>query len=296
MKTKGYHRPAFVAEVSSNHNCDLNRCLGLIDAAESIGCESVKFQLFRISELFAPEILESSEQHRRRKAWELPLRFLPQLSNYAHQKGILFACTPFYLEAVNHLLPYVDFYKIASYEILWSDLIAACAETGKPLVLSTGMATLEEIETAVSVFSTHGGQDLTLLHCVSGYPTPVQECNLSAIQTLRARFGCPVGWSDHSVSPAVLFRAIFKWEASLIEFHLDLDRTGAEFASGHCWLPGQIQEVIQTVRASITADGDGKKLPSPSEAADREWRTEPTDGLRPLTKIRSQWRNAECER
>ena len=189
----------------------------------------------------------------------------------------------------------MDFYKIASYELLWADLLSACAATGKPLVLSTGMATLEEIDQAVEVYHAAGGQELTLLHCVSGYPTPADQCNLAAIGSLSVRYGCPIGWSDHSVSEAVISRAVHHWGASMIEFHLDLDGCGDEFRSGHCWLPSQISPVIRRIRKAMLTDGNGEKIPMPSEMSDREWRADPSDGLRPYETVRRNWREKECD-
>lgn len=276
----------FVAEVSSNHQRDLARSLAFVDTAAAVGCDGVKFQLFKIDQLFAPEILARSEEHRRRRAWELPVEFLPSLAARCRQHNILFGCTPFYLEAVEELRPYVDFYKIASYELLWSDLLAACAGTGKPVALSTGMATLEEVQTAVTLLRQAGCQDLTLLHCVSGYPTPPEQCNLAAIETLRRACACNVGWSDHSASPAVIYRAVHRWQASMVEFHLDLDGTGDEYRTGHCWLPDQIAPVIRAIRLGLAADGDGQKVPLPSELSDRDWRADPSDGLRPMKWLR----------
>ncbi len=281
---------AFVAEVSSNHHRDLNRSLAFIDKAAEIGCSAVKFQLFRIRELFAPEILTKSEQHRQREAWELPVEFLSTLAKRCHERNVQFACTPFYLDAVNELLPYVDFYKIGSYELLWDDLLDAVAHTGKPVVLSTGMAALDEVRQAVDVLRSAGCQDLTLLHCVSSYPTPAKECNLAAIETLRQACDCPVGWSDHSVNPGVIYRAVHRWGAIMVEFHLDLEGKGAEYQTGHCWLPEQIRPVIEMVQIGFEADGSGKKVPSPGELPDRDWRTDPSDGLRPLLKVRNEWR------
>lgn len=282
--------PFFVAEVSSNHHRDLERCFRFIDTAAAVGCGAVKFQLFRIEELFAPEILEKSPAHRARKEWELPVEFLPPLSARCQQRGIQFSCTPFYLDAVEELQPHVDFYKIASYELLWSDLLSACARTGKPVVLSTGMATMDEIKTAVDTLRAAGCRDLTLLHCVSGYPTPIQQCNLAAIKTLSASFVCTTGWSDHSVSPAVIYRAVHRWNARMIEFHLDLEGEGDEFKTGHCWLPEQIKEVIAVTAAGLAADGAGEKIPAAAELPDREWRADPIDGLRPLKHVRENWR------
>jgi N-acetylneuraminate synthase len=278
--------PSFVAEVSSNHHRDLERCLEFIRTAAGIGCDAVKFQLFRVRELFAPEALRHDPKLLAREAWELPVEFLPDLARGCHEAGILFSCTPFYLEAVGELLPFVDFYKIASYELMWDDLLKACAGTGKPVVLSTGMATLLEIDHACSVLRGAGCQDLTLLHCVSAYPAKPEDCNLAAIATLQDACRCPVGWSDHSVEPGVIARAVHRWGASMIEFHLDLEGQGAEFAAGHCWLPEAMGEVIRSVRAGLRAEGDGEVRPAASELEEREWRADPSDGLRPTRLTR----------
>ncbi|MCH6559472.1 N-acetylneuraminate synthase family protein [candidate division KSB1 bacterium] len=276
----------FVAEVSSNHNRDLYRCLSFVEKSAGIGCSAVKFQLFKIDQLFAPEVLQTSVEHRRRKDWELPVEFLPELTKACRKANIQLACTPFYLKAVEELFPYVDFYKIASYELLWNDLLIECAKTDKPVVLSTGMATLQEIRNAVETLRTAGCKDLTLLHCVSGYPAPVAEANLAAIETLRHNFEVEVGWSDHTVTPGVIYRAVHRWQASMIEFHLDLEGLGAEFETGHCWLPNRIGHVIRTVNEGLLSDGIGEKLPTPSELPDRDWRADPEDGLRPLKRKR----------
>lgn len=279
----------FIAEVSSNHSKNLSRCILFIKKASEIGCSAVKFQLFKIDELFAPEILAKSKVHSNRRSWELPVEFLPELAQQCKNAGIQFSCTPFYLQAVDELFPYVDFYKIASYELLWEDLLIACAQTGKPVVLSTGMAVISEVQKAVDTLRSAGCKDLTLLHCVSGYPAPPVECNLASIETLRDRCNCPVGWSDHSVSAGVIFRAVHRWGASIVEFHLDLEGEGAEFKTGHCWLPEQIKVVIQTVQAGYHADGNGQKEPAPSEITEREWRADPGDGRRPLLHLRSNF-------
>ncbi|MHC4676866.1 MAG: N-acetylneuraminate synthase family protein [Planctomycetota bacterium] len=283
----------FIAEVSSNHNQDLDRCLEFIDVAAQIGCSGVKFQLFKVEELFTPEAIayqidQQGQSLDERRKWELPLSFLPAIAERCHNNGIEFLCTPFYLEAVKELEPYIDRYKVASYEMLWHDLVKACAETGKPVVLSTGMATLREVLRAVSVITETAFRDLTLLHCVSAYPTPRDQCNLRAIETLRDYVWPYVGWSDHSVDPAVIYRAAFWWDADMVEFHLDLDGDGPEFVYGHCWLPEQIAPVIAGVNAVSAMDGDGIKEPVESELPDRKWRADPSDGLRPLMSKREE--------
>ena len=282
-------RPLFIAEASSNHGRDLARAHAFVDAAADAGCDAVKFQLFKIDRMFAPEILSRSEKHRARRDWELPRAHLAPLAEHCLKRRIQFSCTPFYVEAVEELRPFVAFYKIASYELLVGDLLEACARTGKPIVLSTGMATMEEIVRAAKILRDHGARDVTLLHCVSAYPTPAREANLSAIEAIREATGCPVGWSDHTRRPAVIERAVHRWGARVVEFHLDLDGEGAEYASGHCWLPDEIAPVIARIRESLVADGVGFKGPQPSELADRDWRADPHDGMRPLRHIRAQW-------
>lgn len=280
----------FIAEVSSNHDRDLERSFAFIDQAAGIGCDAVKFQLFKIDEMFAPEILAQSAKHRARKDWELPVSFLKPLAGRCRSRNVQFMCTPFYLKAVEELEPYVAAYKIASYELMWDALLAACAETGKPVILSTGMATMPEIMHATEVLRRHKATDVTLLHCVSAYPTPPAEANLAAMKSIAEATGFKCGWSDHTVSPGVVLRAALKWQAPAIEFHLDLDKTGAEYASGHCWLPEEMAPIIRMIRAGECSDGTGVKAPLPAELPDRDWRADPADGLRPLKHIRQTFR------
>ncbi|MCK9409582.1 MAG: N-acetylneuraminate synthase family protein [Bacteriovoracaceae bacterium] len=284
----------FVAEVSSNHNRDIERSKRFIHATAEAGCSGVKFQLFKIDQLFSHEILEKSLKHRKRKEWELPVSFIPELAKCAHDLGLEFSCTPFYLDAVDELSPYVDFYKIASYELLWKELFLKCGNTGKPLVFSTGMATIQEIEQAFDWITTTPCKDLIILKCTSSYPTPIAEANLQGIETLRKNFASrqnnvnvSFGWSDHTVSSAVIARAVHRYEVNFVEFHLDLDGKGEEFQSGHCWLPHQIKEVIKNVNDGFLADGSSDITPSESELPDREWRADPLDGLRPFKKLRA---------
>jgi N-acetylneuraminate synthase len=276
----------FISEVSSNHSQSIDRSLKFIDQSAAVGCDAVKFQLFKTEMLFSKEVFESNPETMKRKKWELPIEFLPALSQRCKEKGIQFSCTPFYIDAVDELDQYVDFFKIASYELLWDDLIMACVKTGKPLILSTGMATMDEIRHAVEIANKSGCKNLTLLHCTSAYPTPYKEANLAAIGTLKNEFGCKVGWSDHTVDSGVINRAINRWGAEVVEFHMDLEGAGEEFEAGHCWLPKSIGHVIKQVRHGLIADGEGIKNPSVSELPDRNWRTDPSDGLRPMKSIR----------
>jgi sialic acid synthase SpsE len=279
----------FIAEVSSNHAQDLGRSLAFVDAAAEAGFDAVKFQLFRVAQLFAPEILAKSPQHRKRTAWELPLEHLAPLAARCREKGVEFSCTPFYLDAVAQLEPHVAFYKVASYELLWTDLLKACAATGKPVIISTGMAVMPEIKAAVATLQQAGASDITVLHCVSAYPSPPEQSNLAAIEAIRKATAAKTGWSDHSRVPAVIERAVHHWNAETVELHLDLDGTGEEYHTGHCWLPEEIAPVIRRIREGLLADGKGFKEPAAAELSDREWRADPADGLRPFKHVRESW-------
>ena len=289
--------PRLVAEVSSNHDASLARALAFVDAAADCGAHAVKFQQFEIERLFAPEALAASPELCARKAWELPAAFNPELAARAHARRILFASTPFHLGAVDQLAPWVDFFKVASYQVLWLELLRAVARTGRPVVLATGMADLDEVRAAVEALLESGCEDLTVLHCVSLYPTPPSEANLRAIATLRdALPNVRVGWSDHTVDIDVVARAVRRFGAELVEFHFDLEGAGAEFRAGHCWLPDRVRALRAALAAAAplpehaACDGDGIKAPRPGEAHERRWRTDPSDGLRPLLAERAQLR------
>lgn len=281
-------KPYFISEVSSNHFQDLDRVIAFVDASADAGFDAVKFQLFKIDELFISDVLEKSEDHRKRKKWELPIEFLPTIKKRCIERNIDLGVTPFYLEAVNESIKYVDFLKIASYELLWTKLIDSCLDTNLPLFISTGMADINEIESVVNLVKSKSADKVQLLHCVSNYPAPAEEVNLSAIDTIRNKFSIPVGWSDHTLNPDVVNSACIRWNASCVEMHLDLDGVGEEYSGGHCWLPDQAKRLISSVRETLKFDGTGNKVPANCEARERLWRADPSDGLRPLKEIRGE--------
>jgi N-acetylneuraminate synthase len=285
--------PDFIAEISSNHNRDLGRALELIDVAAEIGCQGVKFQLFELDKLFHPWALARKAELQQRRDWELPVEYIPVLARRARERKLQFACTPFYLHAVRELEPYVDFYKVASYQILWHKLLDAIARTGKPIVLSTGMATIGEVRAALSHLQNFGCPAVTLLHCVSSYPVQPDDCNLNTIEYLRDELNTQypflrgIGWSDHSVNLGVVAAATLQYRAALVEFHLDLaDAKGVEYQIGHCWTPDAARAMITLVRAGLQARGHYGKNIGAGEYTERMWRTDPEDGLRPLKEFR----------
>ena len=281
------YKTKFIAEIGSNHNKSLKRCYMLIDKAKELGFYAVKFQLFKINKLFSKDAKTIFKQANKKKKRELPLNFLPKIYKYCKKSKIKFSCTPFDLESVETLKKFVDFYKIASYEINWKDLLNACAKTNKPVVLSTGMATLGEVNKAYKTLFKKN-KKVSLLHCVSAYPAKPKSCNLKSIGFLRKKFNCPVGWSDHTVNPLVVYNAIKYQKADLIELHFDLEGSGWEEKEGnhHCWLPNDFKKMLDFINNEKLVEGSYKKRYSIEEKNERKFRADPKDGLRPLKKFR----------
>ena len=200
--------------------------------------------------------------------------------------------------AVYELEPYVDFYKISSYEILWLKLFEACCDTGKPLIFSTGMANAMEIKNALAIISRGKTKDITLLKCTSEYPCNPENVNLKSLETIKSitstyDTGIKIGLSDHTRSLGVILRAIHRYELDAIELHIDLDATGVEFKPGHCWLPEEIKLLVELLSDGQKADGTAYLGPTESEGKERLWRSDPNDGLRPLKEIRRNFSSHE---
>jgi N-acetylneuraminate synthase len=285
----------FIAEICSNHNGNLDRALRLIAVAAEIGCDGVKFQLFRIDSLFCQRLLSSAKFSyvNKRRKWEMPLDWLPTIREQCDRYGLEFGCTPFYLAAVDELVRFVDFFKVASYELLWFELLEKILlQTDKPVVVSTGMATYEEIVDTIyqqiTKIRCRFEERVTLLHCISQYPAGAQNCNLAFIDRLRGIYAIDkVGWSDHSVNAGVINRAVNRFSADIVEFHLDLDdQQGEEYDLGHCWTASQMKAVILSIKDGESADGDDHFCVT--DNSERHFRADPSDGLRPMKYMRKK--------
>ena len=282
----------FIAEVCSNHNQSLKRCIKFIKTSKQIGCYAIKFQLFKIEGLFADEILKKSKSHRLRKKFELPEKFIKQIYHECKKQKIKFGCTPFDLDAVDKLSNYVDFFKISSYEILWDDLLIKCAKSKKPIIFSTGMANEKEIKHAYNVLKRNGAKKITVLNCISEYPAGINNLNLQFFDYLKQKISHSYGWSDHTKNPIFLSHIINNYDLDFIEFHIDLDKKGYEYNDGHCWLPNEIAPVIEYKNFLNKKKSYLKKNIrniSKTEKFERSWRADPIDGLRPFKKVRKKF-------
>ncbi len=272
----------FIAELGSNHNGSLDRCYKLITTAKDIGCWAVKFQLFD-ENLYAPQYIKQRERLRK---WQLPLDYIPKIAEYCKEKDIKFGCSVFYFEAVEILKPYVDFFKIGSYEMLYIDLIKTVIQAGKPWMISAGMS-LNYPGTIIAIQlmgANMMNSPCTIFHCNSNYPALPEGCELKDIQELSSLFEfskTPIGWSDHTRHPGVIYAAIAQG-AEVVEFHMDLeDEQGWEYEHGHVWLPSEIKEVIGNVRI-----GEAASQPNEQKLEHlRQQRTD-VDGMRPMREVR----------
>ncbi|MDP3938296.1 MAG: N-acetylneuraminate synthase family protein [Deltaproteobacteria bacterium] len=275
-RTIGDGHPFFViAEASSNHNRDMKTALGLIDAAAAASADAVKFQAFTADKIVArmrekhPYIEkmfpESGSMHEVYKQMELPAEWLGDLKAYSEEKGLIFLCTPFDEEAVDDLEKLdLAAYKIASYELWHLPLIRHAAATGKPLLISTGMANLADIEPALEAAEAGGCKEVALFHCAASYPAAFTELNLRAIPAMKRAFGVPVGYSDHSngITAAVVTAAL---GGNMIEKHFTLGRDMPGPDHPFSIEPDELKALVQGVRECEEALGSPVKHRLPSE-------------------------------
>ena len=263
----GTDEPCFViAEAGSNHNCDLQTALALIDVAAEAKADAVKFQTFKASRLYTRQAGQSDYLGDARSIYdiielmEMPETWLPTLRDYAHAKGLAFISTPFHEEAVSLLNPFVDAFKIASYEMTHHPLLKEVAACGKPVIMSTGAANEDEVEAALQVLKEAGCEELVLLQCTAAYPAPLESINILTIKTMRERFGVPAGLSDHSRSPTVAPMTAAALQAAVIEKHYTLSNKLPGPDHGFAVEPSELNHLVASVRDVEKVLGTGQKM------------------------------------
>lgn len=277
-RTIGDGAPAFViAEAGVNHNGDLEVAIRLVDVAVEAGADAVKFQTFRADKVVTSSAPKAAYQAETTGAGESQLDMIKRLElspeafrklhDHCRDVGIIFLSTPFDDESADFLdeLGVVAF-KIPSGEITNGPFLSRIAVKGKPLIVSTGMACLAEVEAAVRVIEDAGNRNFALLHCVSCYPAPAAEANLRAMQTLTQAFGVPVGFSDHTLGIEVSLAAV-ALGARIIEKHFTLDRDLPGPDHRASLVPAELRAMVRGIRAVESALGDGRKRPSAAELA-----------------------------
>ncbi len=271
MSNKGVY---IIAELSANHNNDFQIAKDTITAMKKSGADAVKFQTYTADSLtldvdnkyFGPR---KDGLWKGRKPYELfqeaamPYEWLPKLAEYAISIGLNWLSTPFdfgsvdFLEGIN-----IPAYKVASLEIMDIPLIEYIAKRQKPVILSTGIAKLADIELAVETCRKEGNNDITLLKCTSAYPTPFEEVNLNVIPTMQKAFNVKVGLSDHTMGHTVPLGAV-ALGAEIIEKHFILDRKMGGVDSAFSMEPSEFKIMVESIRNLEAALGQGDFTISP---------------------------------
>lgn len=268
--------PCFIiAEIGVNHNGSMDLARELIVAAAEAGADAAKFQTFFADELVTPTARkaeyqiantgEAGSQHAMLRALEMTEAQYHELAAACHDAGIEFMSTPFSENAADLLERVgVGSFKISSGDLTHLPMLAHIARKGRPIILSTGMGDLAEIEAALAVIEANGAPEVSILHCVSNYPAAASDCNLAAMDTIARAFGRRTGWSDHSEGAAISLAAVARG-AQIIEKHITLDKN----------LPGpdhlasmevaEFRDFVAAVRSIESAIGTGIKRPAPAE-------------------------------
>ena len=264
-----------IAEAGVNHNGDVALAKQLIDAAREAGVDAVKFQTFRSDRVESPSARKAPYQVETTNPKESQLAMLrelelspeahSELQAHARRRGLTFLSTPYDEESSDLLDDLgVPVFKIASAECTNLPLLRHVARKGKPIILSTGMCFIGDVDEAVRAIRDAGNQDLVLLHCLSNYPADPEDVNLRAMKTLEVAFSLPVGYSDHAPGHILAVGAV-AMGARVIEKHFTIDRSLPGPDHRASLEPEELRVLVRDIRLLESALGDGQKQPTPSE-------------------------------
>ncbi len=268
-------RTYIIAEIGVNHNGKLSLAKEMIDKASECGVDCVKFQTYKSENLVSScakmadyqvkNTNHEESQLQMLKKLELSYPQFEELKVYCEKKNVQFLSTPFDFESIDFLNQLsVPFWKIPSSEITNYPYLKKISQTHKDIVLSTGMSTLEEVAAALGVLRKNGSENISLLHCVTEYPTPFNQVNLRAMNTLRATFNLPVGYSDHTMGIEVPIAAV-AMGAVIIEKHFTLDNNLPGPDHKASLMPVPFKAMVDCIRNIELAIGDGAKVPCECE-------------------------------
>ena len=267
------HPCYIIAEAGSNHDGKLEQAKQLIDIAADAGADAVKFQVFSADRIAAPtnhpiaqiDFAGAKNLNELYSRHEMPISWCPILKDYAENKDILFLCTPFDEEATNALDAIgMAAFKIASFEMVHHPLLQHVAKKGKPIILSTGLATLGEIEEALAAIRMISLVPVILLHCGINYPLAFESVNLRAMLTMKTAFEVPVGYSDHTAGIVVPCAAV-ALGASIIEKHFTISRKLDGPDHPFAIEPDELKAMVKGIRDVESCLGSFKKIPAQDE-------------------------------
>jgi N-acetylneuraminate synthase/N,N'-diacetyllegionaminate synthase len=264
-----------IAEAGVNHNGDFKLAKKLIDMACDCGADAIKFQTFKAEEStgsfadkaeYQKENMPNEEsQLEMIKKLELPFEDFRSLQEYCNEKGIIFISTPDGIESLNFLVDLdVPFIKIGSTEVSNLEFLKSIGNTGKEIILSTGMSTLGEVEKAINILKSTGNQKIKIMQCTTDYPTALEDVNLRAMLTMREAFKVPVGLSDHTIGNEAAIAAV-ALGAEFIEKHITLSRDLEGPDHKASMEPKDFKEYVNAIRNTEILLGDGIKRPTRRE-------------------------------
>ena len=274
MEFNDLSKTFIIAEAGSNwkvgtYDDDLNRAKELIKIASTSGADAVKFQTFKPETVFVPEAGKIDYLSKKGitqsindifENMSMPYKMIPELSNYCKKENIMFMSTSFSINDAKEVDPYVDFHKVASFEINHVRLLEFLAKTKKPIIISTGASTYDEIDFAVDLVKKNGNEKIALLQCTSKYPALIEELNLSVIPKMKSKYNVPVGFSDHSMDPIIGPVLAIGLGATIIEKHFTIDRSlpGPDHQSS--LIPSELELMVKSIRNADNAKGNGEKI------------------------------------
>ena len=262
-----------IAEAGSNWKCgtyeqDLKRAKQLIDVASNAGADAIKFQMFRANTVYVPNAGNSNYLEKSGikksineifKRAEMPYEMLQELSDYCKKRHIELMITPFSVDDAKIINKYVRIHKIASYEINHIRLIEYLTKTKKPIIISTGASSYDEIDFVINLLKKNKVEKYYLLQCTARYPAPLESLNLSAIPQMKNRYNVAVGLSDHSTDPIIGPISAVVLGATIIEKHFTLDKNLSGPDHKFALTPLELKRMIQSIRDAQCVQGNGKK-------------------------------------
>ncbi len=267
-----------IAEAGVNHNGSIETAKQMVKVAKECGADIVKFQTFNVDAITSKQADmadyqkintgESKSQKEMLSKLAISQDEFRELADYCRQVGITFLSTPFDIDSIKFLDPLQNTWKVPSGEITNYPYLVEIAKTGKKVILSTGMSTLEEINEAIEVLTRNGTNDITLLHCTTDYPAPIDSVNLNAMLTLGDKFGYPVGYSDHTEGIEIAVAAV-AMGATIIEKHFTLDKTMQGPDHKASLEPHELSKMVEAIRKVEIAKGSFEKKPTDAELGNR---------------------------
>ncbi|RZD38762.1 MAG: N-acylneuraminate-9-phosphate synthase [Thaumarchaeota archaeon] len=278
---------------SNNYDGDIKQAKKLIDVASKAGANAIKFQTYRVESVYVPnagnvdylkkgktteQITDIFKHH------EMPYEMIPILSDHCKEKNILFMSSPFSIQDTKEIDPFVDLHKVASFEINHVRFLENLAKINKPIIISTGASTYDEIDFVVNLFKENQHEQIALLQCTSKYPSPIDAINLKTIPELQKRYNLPIGFSDHSIDPIICPILSVAYGARIIEKHFTLNKNLPGPDHSFALEPNELKLMIKSIRLAEKTIGNGIKSILLEEEQLRRFATRAIQAIRDINQ------------